>query len=346
MLTLAREQRRSRPATCVLLQEGPVGEMLTDHGLDVEYAYTKARRPRSLLTRVTRAAAAIRRAARATDAQLIHCHSLYGAKYAAVGAWRAGLPWIGHVRDNFVANRSVFGSGSARAVVSISHHIEATLPPSLQRKSTVVHNAVPLPDDAPGLEPQELSGRPMVFGMAGRAVEDKGFDLLLDAARGWPHGAARLILWGLPARQDIDSNTDPYVDRLYRIADALDVEVDAQPFRTDVENFYREADVVVVPSRYAEPFGRMAIEAMAYGKPPIVAAHGGLTEIVTHGEDGLRFSPNDTEALREQLETLRRDPAKAASLGRTGRETVNQRFSAGAHCQAIEAVYRTIVKDV
>ncbi len=59
---------------------------------------------------------------------------------------------------------------------------------------------------------------------------------------------------------------------------------------------YRIADVCVVPSIY-EPFGLVALEAMASGCPCIVADTGGLREVVPHGEVGLRFRTRDPEAL-------------------------------------------------
>ena len=59
---------------------------------------------------------------------------------------------------------------------------------------------------------------------------------------------------------------------------------------------YRIADVCVVPSIY-EPFGLVALEAMASGCPCIVADTGGLREVVPHGEVGLRFHTRDPEAL-------------------------------------------------
>ena len=65
-----------------------------------------------------------------------------------------------------------------------------------------------------------------------------------------------------------------------------------------LHSLYRIADLSVVPSIY-EPFGLVALEAMASGCPCIVADTGGLREVVPHEEAGLRFRARDPEALAE-----------------------------------------------
>ena len=69
---------------------------------------------------------------------------------------------------------------------------------------------------------------------------------------------------------------------------------------------YRISDVCVVPSIY-EPFGLVALEAMASGCPCIVADTGGLREVVPHGEVGLRFRTRDPEALGRMVEQVLSD---------------------------------------
>jgi glycogen synthase len=65
-----------------------------------------------------------------------------------------------------------------------------------------------------------------------------------------------------------------------------------------LHTLYRIADLVVVPSIY-EPFGLVALEAMASGCPCLVADTGGLREVVPHDEVGLRFRSRDPESLAE-----------------------------------------------
>jgi glycogen synthase len=65
-----------------------------------------------------------------------------------------------------------------------------------------------------------------------------------------------------------------------------------------LHTLYRIADLTVVPSIY-EPFGLVALEAMASGCPCLVADTGGLREVVPHEEVGLRFRSRDPRSLAE-----------------------------------------------
>lgn len=74
-----------------------------------------------------------------------------------------------------------------------------------------------------------------------------------------------------------------------------------------LHSLYRIADLCVIPSLY-EPFGLVALEAMASGCPCIVADTGGLREVVPPGERvGLRFNGGDAEHLGVMIERLLTD---------------------------------------
>jgi glycogen(starch) synthase len=76
-----------------------------------------------------------------------------------------------------------------------------------------------------------------------------------------------------------------------------------------LHSLYRIADLTVVPSLY-EPFGLVALEAMASGCPCIVADTGGLREVVPPGERvGLRFNGGDAEHLGVMIERMLTDDA-------------------------------------
>lgn len=83
----------------------------------------------------------------------------------------------------------------------------------------------------------------------------------------------------------------------------------------DPAKFYREVDVVVVPSRWEEPFGRTVVEAFAYGIPVIAARRGGIPEIVHDGIDGWLYDPDDPWGLQELIRSL---PERRSLLSRMG----------------------------
>jgi glycosyltransferase involved in cell wall biosynthesis len=98
--------------------------------------------------------------------------------------------------------------------------------------------------------------------------------------------------------------------------------------------------IAVVPSVWPEPFGTVAIEAMAAGRPVVASAVGGLREVVVHGETGLHVPAADPPALAEALGELLADPARRLRMGEAGRRRAQENFSAAAVVPRIEAVYR------
>src|SRR4029077_4041125 len=75
----------------------------------------------------------------------------------------------------------------------------------------------------------------------------------------------------------------------------------------------RSADLCVVPSIY-EPFGLVALEAMASGCPCIVADTGGLREVVPTAHVGLRSRSRDPDSLAEMMERVLSDEALRTKL--------------------------------
>jgi glycogen(starch) synthase len=73
-----------------------------------------------------------------------------------------------------------------------------------------------------------------------------------------------------------------------------------------LHSLYRIADLTVVPSIY-EPFGLVALEAMASGCPCIVADTGGLREVVPSENVGLRFRSRDPQSLAQMAERVLTD---------------------------------------
>jgi glycosyltransferase involved in cell wall biosynthesis len=120
----------------------------------------------------------------------------------------------------------------------------------------------------------------------------------------------------------------PEAGRLRDIAVELGVDglVEFAGFRHDVERYIASSDIVLVPSRY-EPFGMVAAEAAAAGKPVVASRVGGLREIVVDGETGLLFNPDDHNDLAEKIIALIEDNRRAAEMGLKGRARAERLFS-------------------
>ena len=104
-----------------------------------------------------------------------------------------------------------------------------------------------------------------------------------------------------------------------------------------LHSLYAIADVCVVPSIY-EPFGLVALEAMASSCPCIVADTGGLREVVPHDEVGLRFRARDPESLAEMTIRVLDDAKLCRRLTAEAFEHLS-RFDCGDVAERTESIY-------
>ncbi len=94
----------------------------------------------------------------------------------------------------------------------------------------------------------------------------------------------------------------------------------------EVADCYAEADICVAPSVWEEPFGLVALEAMATGRPVCASRVGGLQDIVRHGETGCLFARGDSAELAAHLDALLTDTALRDRMGRAGRALVEREY--------------------
>jgi glycogen(starch) synthase len=110
-----------------------------------------------------------------------------------------------------------------------------------------------------------------------------------------------------------------------------------------LHSLYPISDICVVPSIY-EPFGLVALEAMASGCPCLVADTGGLREVVPHEEAGLRFRARDPGALAEMAIRVLCDEQLGQRLVSEGLEHI-RRFDWADVAERTAAVYDGLVAE-
>jgi len=104
---------------------------------------------------------------------------------------------------------------------------------------------------------------------------------------------------------------------------------------------YANSDVFAMPST-GEGFGLVFLEAMAFAKPVVGAACGGTTDIVEHGINGLLVPPGDIQKLTEALDSLLRNDAFRASLGRRSAEIVREKYGFEGFAGELERILSDI----
>jgi glycogen(starch) synthase len=240
------------------------------------------------------------------------CDLYYQANVSLRGLWPLALvrrPWA-------VSHHSWYRQGDGRiawqdrlkryllrfAASSIS--VSSSIAADLGTPSVVIPNSYR--DDLFRLLPGEARTGDLVF--LGRLVSDKGVDVLLDALG---HLAGRGPRPGLTVIGD-----GPEAPRLRAQADHLGVggQVELLGTRTGEElvRLLNRHRILVIPSRYDEPFGIVALEGIACGCAVVASRGGGLPEAV--GPCGRTFANGDAADLAAVLTDLLGDPASLAAL--------------------------------
>ncbi len=175
--------------------------------------------------------------------------------------------------------------------------------------------------------------------LVGRLVYEKGFQFALEAL---PE-----IIERLPKTRFIVAGSGTHEEELRRQAEELGLMEHGKFLGwigDDVlHSLYRIADVCVVPSIY-EPFGLVALEAMASSCPCIVADTGGLREVVPHDEVGLRFRAKDPASLAEMTIRVLDDAKLCRRLTAEAFEHLRS-FEWGDVAERTAAIYSELAGD-
>jgi glycosyltransferase involved in cell wall biosynthesis len=117
-----------------------------------------------------------------------------------------------------------------------------------------------------------------------------------------------------------------------------------QVSQEDLPYYYAAANVSVVPSHY-EPFGLVAIEAMASRTPVVAAAVGGLKYTIVSEKTGLLCPPKDERAFAEAIDHILSRPAWQDKLGQAARQRVETLFSWDGVARQLGELYESLLEE-
>ncbi len=176
----------------------------------------------------------------------------------------------------------------------------------------------------PGIEDLFLEEAPPApwrwrLAYVGRIDRQKGIDVAVAALAHLPPETT-LTVWG--------TGDERYVAEMSSLAAGLGAadRVTFEGFAAgeQLRQAYAEADAVVFPVRWNEPFGLVPLEAMGVGRPVVSTSRGGTAEFIRDGENALVFGTDDPRALAECVERLARDDSLRARLREEGRHTATR----------------------
>ena len=235
--------------------------------------------------------------------------------------------------------------------ISVSHWISKSMQVSLQvpaDKISVIYDGIDLERldlEADGQEFRRRYVIPVdayVVGLVGLLIPWKGQELFLDAAtilRDKIPNLKMVMVGGTP-----DECFDYEVLLRQRvIQEKLDDLIVFTGHVDVMEPVYNGLNIVVSASTSPEPLGTVVIEAMAMGRPLIGPRHGGAAEMIEHLKTGVLFTPNDAQALADEIERLYKNPALALQLGHEARIRALETFAIARHTQQIQALYHQLL---
>ncbi len=110
-----------------------------------------------------------------------------------------------------------------------------------------------------------------------------------------------------------------------------------------ITSYYVSTSIVLFPSIWPEPFGRISVEAMASGKPVIATRVGGIPEVVEHGRTGLLVEPGNSRQIAEAVLYLLENKDIAKKMGANGIEEAKN-YSPDIISKKYIEVYRQVIE--
>jgi len=269
-------------------------------------------------------------------ASLLCCH---GYKANLIGLWaarRSGIPVLAvsrgwtwenwRVRLYEALDRRVLRFMDHVVCVSEGQRAKVLRGGVAAEKTSVIHNAVHVLEEEPDAGHEQIlkamlpPGVKRVVCAAGRFSPEKGFDVLVDAARLVLErdAAAGFVLFG-------DGGLRPALEKkiaLHRMTDRFVL----AGFHPDVRRFFPHVDMVVLPS-FTEGLPNVALEACAAGKPVVATAVGGTPEVIVDGHNGYLVAAGDPVGMAQAICRLLGSPPARRAMGESGRARVRAHFS-------------------
>lgn len=206
--------------------------------------------------------------------------------------------------------------------------------PTLAPKLQLIPNALPVPE----IEPAPLPWPPRLLAF-GRVVHEKGFDLAIEAFVRVAAACPEVTLTLAGDGDELDSLKS--LAQKTGFASRIHFTGWIEPH--EIPALLNRHSIVLMPSRWREPFGLVAVQAAQMGRPIVAAASGAIPEIVVDGVTGCLFENENVADFAAKLRALVDDRARAGTLGKQARSHALAKFSFDRFVTAYEDCYAAAV---
>lgn len=349
-------QEQSMDVTVVVPEHGPLLPRLASMGVQVEIVEVPVLRKKllsslglaRLIAGFPRAIGQVRRTLRRLSPDVVYVNTIT-LPHWIFGARSLKIPVVCHIHELQDGLRPAISRilhaplRLSDQVVAVSEATKAFVVkncPTAAGRTTVVLNGVHLPEslNVPGSLPSRLR-----LGIVGRLTPGKGQDVAIKAVKALAESGHESELHFAGS---VFQGYEWYETHLHHLAADLDLEdrVTFHGYVEDVWRFYRDIDVVLMPS-HAESCPLAAIEALSVPRPLVGARVGGLVEIVRDGVTGTLVAPNDPEALAQGVRLLIADPGAVEKMTAASALDVRERFDVRRFRHEIANVVASVIES-
>lgn len=227
-------------------------------------------------------------------------------------------------------------------VITVNHEIRDKIANCgfSAKKIFVLHNAIEVSERYQYKFRQKH--KPLTIGIYGRIEHDKGFDILLDAAKILKNKAIdfRIKLGGF----DVDSGYN--TQDLYQLAcqNKIAENCDFVGFVVDKKEFFQNVDIFCVPSRH-ESFGLTILDGFLFSTPVISSNTIGAKILIKNGENGLIFDNHDPEDLAQKIIAIANNEIDGERLAKTAYLKLQKEFSLPIFAKNLQKILHKILGD-
>ena len=333
---------RYRFSICCTSVRGPLADLIEAEGVPIIYCENQSRVAKYLR------GLELSRVFRKSDIDILHTHHMPAFIDTVIGTRFARVPVLintDHCK-NYPDKKHLMvmermASYFADEIVAVSNHTRHEMihyEKIRPEKVSVIYNGVNIKltrNEPPEVLRKEIGLKmdDFVIGTVGRAVDQKGFDLLL---RSVPY-----ILKQFPDTKFVIVGGGEREQDLKRLASELKIsgQVIFTSWRRDAVDLIQTFDVFALTSVF-EGMPMVLLEAMALSKPIVATSVGGVPEVVQNGYSGSVIDRRDPELLAKALMELIHDQDLAQKMGSHGRIRYEQYFTAEKMASSYEKLYR------
>lgn len=216
------------------------------------------------------------------------------------------------------------------AIVCVSKTVKNTeiqgIKEQFRTKVHSVYSGVFLPENV-----SRKKGKRVRIGYAGRIVQNKGINVLLEAVQKLP------ISFDLVIAGHYNST---YGERIKAKFSGSRIHFVGE--MEDLGEFYRNIDIFVAPSIVPEAFGLSICEAMSYSLPVVTTTSGAQSELIKDWSNGVLIPPDNVKALQDSLLQLSRDEKRMNMIGMNARKSVEDRFTIDKLYLNLNRIYHSL----